>query len=131
MADARVKYPKIASNPPEATEADADEYGLGDPTTKEDNTPSVILATMLEAPAPKKDLRDISGRERPPTVVDRPRPGGGVLLTGPTVFVKDTFEPLPRTGEGSGKSPLKKGTKIMVDSDDDMSEIPQSWKDYL
>lgn len=116
MADAKVRYPKLDST--EATEADVEEWELGEPTSEDDNTPSTILANILDTPIPKKELRDISGRERPKTVVDRPRPGGGTLIG-----VDATPEVTPP------KKLPKKGEKIMVDGD--VTEVPQSWKDYL
>lgn len=103
--------------PSEATEEDAAEYGLGDPTTEEDNTPSVILATMLERPPPPpKKILEI-GRERAPTVVDRPRPGGGTLL----LAGKD---PTP-----TSPGPIGKVKKIAVE--DNTADVPDNWKDYL
>jgi len=106
---------------PEATEADVDEWELGAPTTEDDNTPSVILANMLDTPTPKKELRDISGRERAPTVVDRPRPGGGTLI-GVGCEVSKASPP---------KKPHGKSAKILVTDAEDGTVIPQSWKDYL
>lgn len=104
------------SNPSEATEADAEEYELGAPTTDEDNTPSVILSTMLEAPVdPPKKLKEI-GREREAVVVDRPRPGGGNLIL------------VDRGGTSPVTPQPVKGGKITVGDD---SNIPESWKDYL
>ena len=123
--NARVKFgPEVRvgfTAPSEATDADAQEWELGKATTEEDNTPSTILATVLDAPVElPKNLKEI-GRDRARTMVDRPRPGGGTLI-GVIHFPEDT----PRKPV---RAPTKKGEKIEVGDDD--TNIPDNWKDYL
>lgn len=119
--NARVKFgPEVRvgfTAPSEATDADAQEWELGKATTEEDNTPSTILATVLDAPVElPKNLKEI-GRDRARTMVDRPRPGGGGFLA------RETPSTLPV------RHPTKKGEKIEVGDDD--TNIPDNWKDYL